>query len=291
MSYKIAIASGKGGTGKTSFSLHLYVAIQKYWTSAVQLVDCDVEEPNDLIFFPDARKISGKKIYQIIPSIDSEACIYCGKCQEYCEFNAIVVIPAVKFATVSPELCHSCGACFIACGSGAIKEIPNEIGEISEYSVNKNSFPDIIEGRLKIGSAMQTLLIRKLKKEISAEAEVILYDAAPGTSCPVVTTISDADFVVLVTEPTPFGLHDLKLSIEVVKDMKKEFAIFINKDGLGNADTDNYLKSENITILGRQVFDRTFASNYAHGILMENISEKTNRIFKNMVNKIQSKVC
>lgn len=291
MPLKIAVASGKGGTGKTSVSLQLYRAIKKYWTSSVQLVDCDVEEPNDLIFFPSAKNISIEKVHQLIPEINREACTYCGKCQEYCEFNAIVIIPPVEFAEVTAALCHSCGACTHACDYGAICEIPHEIGNINTYSIDHNDFPDILEGRLKIGSPMQTLLIRNLKKKINKKADVILYDAPPGTSCPLVTTISDADYVVLVTEPTPFGLHDLKLTIEVMKEMNKEFGVFINKDGLGSNDTEIFLNSNNIEILGRFPFNRSFAADYARAEIMENISEETRHIFVELAEKIKAKLC
>ncbi len=290
MPLKIAVASGKGGTGKTSVSLQLYRAIKKYWTSSVQLADCDVEEPNDLIFFPSAINISSEKVHQLIPEINRDACTYCGKCQEYCEFKSIIIIPPVEFAEVTPELCHSCGACSHACEFDAIREIPYQIGNISAYSLNGNDYPDLIEGKLKIGSPMQTLLIRNLKKKINKEAEVILYDAPPGTSCPVVTTINDADFVILVTEPTPFGLHDLKLTIEVIKEMDKKFGVFINKDGMGSNDTENFLNSNNFEILGRFPFNRTFANDYARAEVMENIPEETESVFKNLAEKMRAKL-
>lgn len=290
MPLKIAVASGKGGTGKTTVSLQLYRAIKKYWTSSVQLADCDVEEPNDLIFFPSAENISSEKVYQLIPEINREACTYCGKCQEYCEFNAIVIIPPVEFAEVTPELCHSCGACSHACEFDAIREIPHQIGNINTYSLNGNDYPDLIEGKLKIGSPMQTLLIRNLKKKVNKEAEVILYDAPPGTSCPVVATINDADYVVLVTEPTPFGLHDLKLTIEVIKEMDKKFGVFINKDGVGSDDTQEFLNSKNFEILGRFPFNRTFAADYARAEVMENIPEEIESVFKNLAEKIRAKL-
>jgi MinD superfamily P-loop ATPase len=289
MPFKIAVASGKGGTGKTSVSLQLYQAIKKYWTSSVQLTDCDVEEPNDLIFFPSAKNISSKKVDQLIPDINRDACTYCGKCQEYCEFNAIVIIPPVEFAEVTPELCHSCGACSHACEFDAIREIPHQIGEINGYSLNGNVHPDLLEGKLKIGSPMQTLLIRNLKKEVNKEAEVILYDAPPGTSCPLVTTINDADFVILVTEPTPFGLHDLKLTIEVIKEMNKKFGVFINKDGMGTKDTEKFLNSNNFEILGRFPFNQTFAAGYARAEVMGNIPEEIEFVFKKLAEKIRAK--
>ncbi|MFW5644320.1 MAG: 4Fe-4S binding protein [Bacteroidota bacterium] len=290
MPVKIAVASGKGGTGKTSVSLQLFRVINKYWTSSVQLADCDVEEPNDLIFFPSAKIIFSENVNQFIPEINRDACTYCGKCQEYCEFNAIVVIPPVEFAEVTPELCHSCGACTYACEFDAIRETPHQIGKVNGYSVNGNPYPDLLEGRLKIGSPMQTLLIRNLKKKINKEAEVILFDAPPGTSCPVVTTVFDADYVVLVTEPTPFGLHDLQLSIEVLKEMDKKFGVFINKDGMGSNETEKFLNSNHFEILGRFPFNQVFASKYAKAEVMENISEETEFVFKNLAETLRAKL-
>ena len=179
-------------------------------------------------------------LYEVI------TCTFCRKCAEYCEYNAIVVIPPVKFAQVNASLCHSCGACLVACTYGAISERPEPIGAVHHYKLGQ--LAHLTEGRLRIGSAMQTLLIRELKKAISPLGEVILYDAPPGTSCPVVETIADADYVILVTEPTRFGVNDLKLMVALVRKLNLPFGVVINKKGLGGSEVYSYLEKENIVV-------------------------------------------
>lgn len=287
MPVKIAIASGKGGTGKTTVSVNLFYFIRQFWTNHVMLVDCDVEEPNDLIFFTEAKLNDEKDANQLIPVIDTGKCSFCRRCVEYCEFNAIVVIPPVQFAEVNPALCHSCGACLVACRDGAINEKPYSIGKIRSYTVDEDS--TLLEGSLKVGSAMQTLLIKTLKKEPHNQAEVILYDAPPGTSCPVVATIADADYIILVTEPTPFGLHDLKLTIEMLKELHKPFGVLINKAGLGNREVYDYLKKENIEILSEIPFSREYASTYASGNLLKGIPEEISNHYRKIITGLKEK--
>ncbi|WP_234409072.1 AAA family ATPase [Marinilabilia salmonicolor] len=223
MSYKIAIASGKGGTGKTTVSVNLQKAIASELTSGVLLADCDVEEPNDRIFFSDATIISEEEVHQMVPEIDTDKCTFCRKCVEYCEFNAIVVLPPAGFAEVNTSLCHSCGACSVACQDGAINEKPVPVGEITRMDTGIGA--GLTEGNLKVGSAMQTLMIKELKKSITEDYDVVLYDAPPGTSCPVVETVADVDYVVLVTEPTPFGLNDLMLMVELLVNLDKPLGL------------------------------------------------------------------
>jgi len=284
MPYKIAIASGKGGTGKTTVSVNLFHFLTNYKSKNVKLVDCDVEEPNDAIFFSDIEIQSQKTINQLIPQIDNDKCTYCKKCVEYCEFNSIVVIPSAKFAEINGSLCHSCGACIVACEYGAIEEFPQPIGTVTYRKTENNN--ELIEGKLKIGSTMQTMLIKELKKNVSDNADIILYDAPPGTSCPVVETISDVDYIILVTEPTPFGLHDLSLMVELLKDIDKPFGVIINKAGLGDNKVYEYLKKENIEILGEIPFDKNYASKYALGNLTDNISDEIADKYKKIVDSI-----
>ena len=285
---KIAIASGKGGTGKTTVSVNLYHFLNKYVTRDVQLVDCDVEEPNDLLFFKDAKQKEQETIYQMVPRIDNDKCTYCRKCVEWCEFNSIVVIPPVQFAEVNPSLCHSCGACLVACEYDAMKEYPEPIGQVTFYETPEGA--GLAEGRLKIGSSMQTMLIKELKKRVTANDGWVLFDAPPGTSCPVVETVSDADYILLVTEPTPFGLHDLKLMIEMLKEIKQPFGVIVNKAGLGNDEVYEYLKQENIEIIGEIPFDKDYASKYAGGNLLKDISPETEKRYKEMIDKLKVKV-
>jgi MinD superfamily P-loop ATPase len=288
MSYKIAIASGKGGTGKTTVAVSLFHFIYQNFCRNIQLVDCDVEEPNDHIFFPKAIKQSEKQITQLIPEIHSDHCSYCRKCAEFCEFNAIVIIPQAEFAEINASLCHSCAACLFACKENAITERPHSIGQVSLYDLKVGN--GLIEGKLKIGSAMQTSLIRKLKKHASSESEIILYDAPPGTSCPVVETIIDTDYVILVTEPTPFGLHDLKLMLEILEEIKKPFGIIINKAGMGNNDVYEFIEKKNAELLGEIPFLQEYASNYAKGELLSAIPGEISESMQRIVNRIEDKI-
>ncbi|NOX86061.1 MAG: P-loop NTPase [Chlorobi bacterium] len=288
MPVKIAIASGKGGTGKTTVSVNLFHFIRQLWTNRVALVDCDVEEPNDLIFFPGAKLVDEKDATLPVPEIITDKCTFCRRCVEYCEFNAIVVIPPVKFAEINPSLCHSCGACLVACRDDAIVEKPYSIGKIRKYAVDEQA--GIVEGLLKIGSAMQTSLIKIVKKEPVHDAEVILYDAPPGTSCPVVTTTADANYIILVTEPTPFGLHDLKLTVSLLKELEKPFGVIVNKAGLGNREIYKYLEEENIELIGEIPFDKTYASGYARGELLSFIPKEMETVYRKIVTELKEKV-
>lgn len=288
MSFKIAIASGKGGTGKTSVSVCLQHFIKKRITDKIQLVDCDVEEPNDLLFFPKAQKKKAHKLSQQIPVIDKNECNFCKKCAEYCEFNAISIIPSASLAQVNSSLCHSCGACLVACEQSAIEETELPIGQINFYQDEGQI--RLIEGELKIGSAMQTLVIKELKKHVDKANHITLYDAPPGTSCPVVETIGDVDYVILVSEPTPFGLHDLKLMVELVKELHKPFSVIINKVGLGNQAIYDYLQLEQIDILGEIPFTQNFASQYAKGELLNIIPTAISNEFEKITEQLKKKI-
>jgi len=288
MALKIAIASGKGGTGKTTVSVNLYNHICQTSTENVMLVDCDVEEPNAVLFFPDAERKEAKQVTQEIPVIDTSKCTFCRKCAEYCEFNAILVMPPVKFAEVNSNLCHSCGACMVACDHGAIWVKDNPIGTINRYNTSVGK--GIIEGNLKIGSAMQTMVIRTLKKSLLSNNDILLFDAPPGTSCPVVETISDTDYVILVTEPTPFGLHDLKLMIALVRELALPFGVVINKANLGNREVYEYLHQEEIEILGEIPFNRSYAKQYAKGELFSNVPVEIKSAYNRLIQKLNEKL-
>lgn len=288
MTYKIAIASGKGGTGKTTVSVNLYHYLRKKMNDMVHLVDCDVEEPNDIIFFPEVEKAKEIEVFQLIPEIDKQKCTYCRKCTSYCEFNAIVVIPPIKFAEVNASLCHSCGACSVACTEKAILEKPEQIGKITLYGINGSVW--LTEGRLKIGSAMQTMLIKELKRQVPQGQKIIIYDAPPGTSCPVVETVSDADYTILVTEPTPFGLNDLKLMVELLSEIGKPYGVIINKAGLGNDSVYGYLNEKGIELLGEIPFSEDYASLYAEGKITENIPESISGCYERILWRINETI-
>lgn len=287
MPLKIAVASGKGGTGKTTVSVNLQYFIASYMTPEVLLVDCDVEEPNDRIFFPDSRLQTSEIVSQMVPEIEAEKCVFCRRCVDYCEFNAIVVIPSVKYAEVNASLCHSCGACSVACQEGAVIEKRHPIGRINRFETGLGH--GLAEGDLKIGSAMQTMMIKELKKAVKDNSDIVIYDSPPGTSCPVVETVADVDYVVLVAEPTPFGLHDLILMVELLVDLDKPFGVVINKAGLGNKEIYEFLSEQNIEILAEIPFDKGYASRYASGNLLKDIDEKTKGIYRKLIKKIESR--
>ncbi|MBT3384388.1 MAG: P-loop NTPase [Prolixibacteraceae bacterium] len=284
---KIAVASGKGGTGKTTVSVNLYRTIGKFFDKNIRLVDCDVEEPNDAIFFDNPKLIEKKEVHQLIPKIDTTKCTFCHKCADWCEFNAITIVKNLEFAEVNNDLCHSCGACSVACEFDAITEYPQPLGVISHFDTGIGN--GLIEGRLEIGSAMQTSLIKEVKKEVSQNNSTIIFDAPPGTSCPVVETVSDVDYIVLVTEPTPFGLHDLKITVELLKDLKKPFGVIVNKAGLGSDDVYSYLNKQNIEFLSDIPFVKEYAANYASGKIFENIPAEIEGTYMDIAEELMSK--
>jgi len=284
---KIAIASGKGGTGKTTVAANLFHSLNQPSARQALLVDCDVEEPNDVLFFNEFQQTCNASICQEIPSIDTSRCTFCRKCSEYCEFNAIVVIPPAGFAEINPSLCHSCGACMVACESEAIWVRDEPIGTRKLYRDENGN--EILEGRLKIGSTMQTMVIRSLKNSIPEEARVTILDSPPGTSCPVVETISDADYILLVTEPTPFGLHDLKMMIELVRELGIPFGVVINKANLGNREMYHYLEKENIEIISEIPFNKEYASLYAKADLFGELPNEIRESHQLIIDKLSEK--
>ncbi|MFH0758515.1 MAG: ATP-binding protein [Bacteroidota bacterium] len=287
MALKIAIASGKGGTGKTTVSVNLFRLLSENSTDRVMLVDCDVEEPNAVLFFPGAVKEMSREVNQEIPVIDTAKCTFCRKCNEYCEFNAILVIPPVEFAEINPSLCHSCGACMVACDQEAIWVKDKQIGTINTYSNGVGN--GIMEGNLKIGSAMQTMVIRTLKQSLPPNNDILLFDAPPGTSCPVVETISDTDYVILVTEPTPFGLHDLKLMVNLVRELNIPFGVVINKANLGDRKVYEYLHEEKIDMIGEIPFNRSYAVLYAKGEIFADVPGEIEESYRKLIQNLTEK--
>jgi len=284
---KIAIASGKGGTGKTTVAVNLFHFLSKSYGLKTQLIDCDVEEPNDLLFIHDVELDAEHIATQLIPTIDTGKCTFCRKCVSYCEFNAIVVIPPVNFAEVNPSLCHSCGACVVACEDGAITENPVEIGTIRNFKSGQEGI--ITEGRLKIGSAMQTMLIKKAKRHTRKDVDVVIFDAPPGTSCPVVESVVDADYVLLVTEPTPFGLYDLKLTVDMLKELRMPFGVIINKAGIGDHKVQDFLSEQRIELLGELPYSKEYASKYAVGDIISSVSIETEIEYKAIIRKLMAR--
>lgn len=285
---KIAIASGKGGTGKTTVSLNLYHFLSKELRFKVQLIDCDVEEPNDALFFPEIKTKDVKEVFSLVPKIDTNKCTFCKRCAEWCEFNAITIVKNLKFAEVNTDLCHSCGVCTVACNFNAITEYKKPLGVISE--INTSFGLGLIEARLEIGSAMQTSLIKEVKKYADDKAALTLFDAPPGTSCPVVETVSDTDYVILVTEPTPFGLNDLKITVDLLFDLNIPFGVIVNKADIGNNEVFEYLNEKSIEIIGNIPFSKEYARNYAEGQLFENIPSEINSAYAEILLKLKDKI-
>jgi MinD superfamily P-loop ATPase len=253
----ISIASGKGGTGKTTVATNLAVSIG----SDVQLLDCDVEEPNAHLFIDPVIELN-KKVYTPVPQIDEEKCNFCKKCAEICRFKAIAVIK--ETVLTFPELCHSCGGCVEVCQEKAITETGRELGVIEIGHRNSLAFA---HGRLRVGEAMSPPLIREVRSHTRSD-QLTIIDAPPGTSCPVIAAMKGADFVLMVTEPTPFGLHDLKLAVEAVKLLEIPRGLVINRSDIGNDGVQTYAKMENLPILMEIPFDRRIAEIYSMGKLI-----------------------
>jgi MinD superfamily P-loop ATPase len=260
---KIAIASGKGGTGKTLIATNLFWAAQKEGIP-VTLVDCDAEEPN-VTEFIQGEVLASSVVSQKIPVIDPEQCIFCGKCHEYCNYHAIVYLPPSKFIQVVEELCHDCGACTVACEFGAITEKEKKLGNVQ--SIYLNCHAQIIEGRAEVGVYSPVPVIKKAIKEANDKL-LTLLDAPPGISCPFIATVDKADFVVLVTEPTPFGLNDLKLSVETLQHLGKPYGVIVNRAKLGDNQVYQWLQQNNIPLLMEISFDREIARIYSEGRML-----------------------
>ena len=253
----IAVASGKGGTGKTTIATNLAVTLARRGRTTCYL-DCDVEEPNGHIFLkPDIT--SSSSVGVPVPNVDMGRCTGCGKCGDICQYSAIVCIN--KKVLTFPELCHGCGGCSLVCPEEAISEVPREVGIIEEGMSDGVRF---VHGRLRVGEAMSPPLIREVKKKVPVDG-IAIVDASPGTSCPVIEAVKGADFVLLVTEPTPFGLNDLELAVGMVRELGLPMGVLINRSDVGDARVNEYCERENIELLLEIPDNRKVAEAYSRG--------------------------
>lgn len=280
--FVIAVASGKGGTGKTTIAANLAQVVcgsgQK-----VQYLDCDVEEPNGHIFLK--PQITGSREVTVdVPQVDLDKCTACGKCGEICQYSAIVCIK--EYVLTFEQLCHSCGGCRRVCPADAITTKPLKIGEIES---GKAGDVDFVSGRLRIGHVRTPSLIKEVKKYIKQDCLAIV-DVPPGTSCPVVEAVKDTDFVLLVTEPTPFGLNDLKLAVGLVREMSLPFAIVINRHGIGNDEVEKYCEAENIEIVLKLRDDRRIAEAYSIGKMIVDVLPEYKKDFTGLYESVSQKL-
>jgi len=278
---KIAIASGKGGTGKTLIATNIFNTLIINHKEAT-LVDCDAEAPNAAVFFS-TRKKDTFDVHQMVPVINTDKCTYCGKCHDYCVYNAIFLLPPTKVIKVIEDLCHGCGACSYACKDGAITEKAVSLGQVNSYLTNSGY--KIIEAKMNIG-VMSPVPVIKASINHADKEGIIIMDSPPGTSCPFIQTASKADYIVLVTEPTPFGLSDLKQSVYTLQNMDKPFGVIINRTGLGNRDVYKWLEEENIDLIMELPFNESIAKTYSEGKLITDELPDYKTVFFDLTNKI-----
>ena len=279
---RIAIASGKGGTGKTTVATNLAYLASRNGRSVAYL-DCDVEEPNGHIFLK-PRITESKPIGNLTPVVDEAKCTLCGKCGQICQYSAIVCVG--EKVLVYPELCHACGGCMLVCPVDAISEVTREMGKLETGHAGPIRF---VQGLLNVGEAMSPPLIREVKAT-APEVDLVIVDAPPGTSCPVIESVRDCDFVLLVTEPTPFGLNDLKLAIEMVRALKLPFGVVVNRADLGDRETRSYCESNRIRALAEIPDDRRIAEAYSRGEMACEAIPKYTSVFARLLSDIEEEV-
>jgi len=271
---KIAVASGKGGTGKTTVAVSLALSAKN-----AQYIDCDVEEPNAAIFLKPVIEET-VPVEVTLPEIDKDKCTYCRKCAKLCVFNALVVLG--EKILLFPELCHGCGGCMYICPEKAITETTRKIGVVERGRAGNIDF---IQGILNVGEAMAPPVIKKARSLVD-DSKIVIFDAPPGTSCPVIETVRGTDFCLLVTEPTPFGLNDLKLAVEMTKEIGVPRAVIINCWGVGNDEVEKYCNEEGIPVLLKIPWDRRIAEGYSRGIPAVTVLPEMKEKFLNVFSRI-----
>jgi len=275
----LAIASGKGGTGKTTVALNLAKAVE----SSVQLMDCDVEEPNCHLFLK-ALRLADEPVFLPIPRVNESLCNACGLCSRLCQYHAIACLQ--EKALVFPELCHGCGGCSLVCPRQAIQEIDKRMGVIETFQAGNIM---LVHGRLDVGVAMASPLIREVKKRLQKNMFAIL-DAPPGTSCPVSATLRDSDYVALVAEPTPFGLHDLILTVNMLRELNLPFGVIVNRIGMGDNRVHEFCREKGISLLMDIPDDRRIAEAYSRGSIVIDVLPEYRNLFLQLLDKIQERL-
>lgn len=271
---RIAVLSGKGGTGKTTVSASFAASLP-----SCQYIDCDVEEPNGAIFLSPNIEES-EQVEVLVPEADMSKCNACGKCAEACQFNAIAAVKSQVL--VFPEICHHCGACVIACPKDAIKEVKRSIGV-----VESNSDDTFLQGKLNVGEPISIPILRELKKRIKSDDTTVILDCSPGASCAVVECIEGCDYCILVTEPTPFGLHDLEIAVKLVRKMELPFGVVLNKASDDSRIIHDFCDNQGIELLMEIPFSQEIAQSYSKGILPVENNELWKEEFKNLYSRIE----
>lgn len=278
---KIAVASGKGGTGKTTISVNLSFILSRMGQK-VQFLDCDVEEPNGHIYFDMPIHFS-KQVFHLIPEIDQDLCNYCGECERICQFRAIMILG--KTIIVNQELCHACGGCALICPEKAIKEKGLPIGKIEEGHFENIHY---IRGLLNVGSVMSTPVIAELKKKpIPSQETIQIIDSPPGTSCPVIESVKGVEYIVLVAEPSPFGLHDLSLAVDMIEELKIPMGVIINRSNGSYQPIYHYIKRKNIPLLMEIPFDMEIARISSMGQIISKKYDKIQKDFVQLIKQLQ----
>jgi MinD superfamily P-loop ATPase len=281
---RIVVASGKGGTGKTTVATSLALSAQE--ASSVRFMDCDVEAPNAALFLIPALDIR-KEVGIQLPVVDEALCTHCGKCAEVCEFHAIAVI--AKKTLIFPELCHGCGSCTLICPEKAISERLDVMG-VLEGGKTATSI-NFTQGVMNVGEPMAVPIIRELKKwDPDPVFDIEIRDAPPGASCPVVETMRGADFILLVTEPTPFGLHDLKQVVGITRELGIPAGVVVNRDGIGDNSVETYCDEADLPILLRIPMERHFAEAIASGKTLVDAAPEYLQIFRALLENITARV-
>jgi MinD superfamily P-loop ATPase len=273
----ISVASSKGGTGKTLVSTNLALSLED---KEIQFLDCDVEEPNAFLFIkPQIDNVM--EVEMPVPEVDEELCTHCKKCAEFCEFSAILVSP--EKVQIFPELCHSCGGCVLVCPVHAMKERPFRIGSLK---MGKIGNIDFVYGELEVSKPLAVPIIREVKRKTNKD-KLVIIDSPPDASDPVIASVSGSDFTILVTEPTPFGLHDLKIAVDVLEQLKIPFGVVVNRANLADTRVYNFCKEKNIPILLEIPYDRKIAELYSKAVPFIKVFEMWKDKFRKLYEDIE----